>query len=32
VLDRMATRAGDDLYDINGTAPTCRTGGPGGAL
>jgi hypothetical protein len=24
VLDRMATRAGDDQYDENGTAPTCR--------
>jgi prepilin-type N-terminal cleavage/methylation domain-containing protein len=24
VLDRMATRAGEDLYDLNGTAPTCR--------
>jgi prepilin-type N-terminal cleavage/methylation domain-containing protein len=24
VLDRMATRAGDDQYDINGTAPSCR--------
>jgi hypothetical protein len=24
VLDRMATRAGDDMYDINGTAPSCR--------
>ena len=23
VLDRMATRAGDDLYDLNGTAPVC---------
>jgi prepilin-type N-terminal cleavage/methylation domain-containing protein len=23
VLDRMATRAGDDLYDINGTATSC---------
>jgi hypothetical protein len=23
VLDRMATRAGDDPYDINGTAPQC---------
>ena len=23
VLDRMATRAGDDLADLNGTAPTC---------
>jgi prepilin-type N-terminal cleavage/methylation domain-containing protein len=29
VLDRMATRAGDDLYDINGTAPSCVvSGGP----
>jgi hypothetical protein len=29
VLDRMATRAGDDLYDINGTATSCVvTGGP----
>jgi prepilin-type N-terminal cleavage/methylation domain-containing protein len=24
VLDRMATRAGDDHYDINGVASTCR--------
>jgi prepilin-type N-terminal cleavage/methylation domain-containing protein len=24
ILDRMATRAGDDHYDLNGTAPTCR--------
>jgi type II secretory pathway pseudopilin PulG len=23
VLDRMATRAGDDLYDLNGSATTC---------
>ncbi|HYO23795.1 MAG TPA: DUF1559 domain-containing protein [Lacipirellulaceae bacterium] len=23
ILDRMATRAGDDLYDINGSAPVC---------
>jgi prepilin-type N-terminal cleavage/methylation domain-containing protein/prepilin-type processing-associated H-X9-DG protein len=23
ILDRMATRAGDDPYDINGSAPTC---------
>jgi prepilin-type processing-associated H-X9-DG protein len=23
VLDRMATRAGDDIYDINGTASPC---------
>jgi prepilin-type N-terminal cleavage/methylation domain-containing protein len=23
VLDRMATRSGDDLYDLNGTAATC---------
>jgi prepilin-type N-terminal cleavage/methylation domain-containing protein/prepilin-type processing-associated H-X9-DG protein len=24
VLDRMATRAGDDPYQLNGTAPSCR--------
>jgi prepilin-type N-terminal cleavage/methylation domain-containing protein len=24
VLDRMATRAGDDIYDLNGTAPSCQ--------
>jgi prepilin-type N-terminal cleavage/methylation domain-containing protein/prepilin-type processing-associated H-X9-DG protein len=24
VLDRMATRAGDDIYDINGSAQPCR--------
>ena len=23
VLDRLATRAGDDQYDINGTAKSC---------
>jgi prepilin-type N-terminal cleavage/methylation domain-containing protein len=29
VLDRMATRAGDDLYDLRGTATSCvQTGGP----
>jgi hypothetical protein len=29
VLDRMATRAGDDLYSLNGSAPSCVvTAGP----
>jgi prepilin-type N-terminal cleavage/methylation domain-containing protein len=27
VLDRMATRAGSDQYDVNGTMPTCIGGG-----
>jgi prepilin-type N-terminal cleavage/methylation domain-containing protein/prepilin-type processing-associated H-X9-DG protein len=26
VLDRMATRAGDDQYDVNGTSPSCEHG------
>jgi prepilin-type N-terminal cleavage/methylation domain-containing protein/prepilin-type processing-associated H-X9-DG protein len=30
VLDRAATRAGDDIYSFDGTAPSCQTsGGPG---
>jgi prepilin-type N-terminal cleavage/methylation domain-containing protein len=31
VLDRMATRAADDVYDLTGTAPSCaHTASPGG--
>jgi prepilin-type N-terminal cleavage/methylation domain-containing protein/prepilin-type processing-associated H-X9-DG protein len=30
VLDRAATRAGDDIYSFDGTAPSCQSsGGPG---
>jgi prepilin-type N-terminal cleavage/methylation domain-containing protein/prepilin-type processing-associated H-X9-DG protein len=32
VLDRVATRAGDDQYDLDGTAPTCQSSGGGGPL
>lgn len=32
VLDRIATRAGDDIYDLEGTAPSCQSSGGGGPL
>lgn len=32
VLDRAATRAGEDQYDFDGTAPTCQSSGGGGPL
>lgn len=28
VMDRAATRAGDDLYDFDGTAPSCQPSAP----
>jgi prepilin-type N-terminal cleavage/methylation domain-containing protein len=30
VLDRMITRAGEEIYDINGSAPSCASTGGGG--
>lgn len=30
IVDRMITRAGEEVYDIDGTAPSCNTGGSGG--
>lgn len=30
VVDRMITRAGEEIYDIDGTAPSCATSGGGG--